>query len=87
MGFTCILSTNTFLVGRYWVFKLYVTILLHNPYTIFTKVPFENIVEKGENAGNQHFLLFPQYFLSLSKSNFNDIASFILSSADALNLD
>ena len=25
--------------------------------------PFENIVEKGENAGNQHFLLFPQCFL------------------------
>ena len=24
---------------------------------------FENIVEKGENAGNQHFLLFPQCFL------------------------
>ena len=22
----------------------------------------ENIVEKGENAGYQHFLLFPQYF-------------------------
>ena len=25
--------------------------------------PFENIMEKGENAGNQHFLLFPQCFL------------------------
>ena len=24
-----------------------------------SKKPFENIVEKGENAGNQHFLLFP----------------------------
>ena len=24
--------------------------------------PFENIVGKGENAGNQHFLLFQQYF-------------------------
>ena len=22
----------------------------------------ENIMAKGENAGNQHFLLFPQYF-------------------------
>ena len=22
----------------------------------------ENIVGKGENAGNKHFLLFPQYF-------------------------
>ena len=28
------------------------------------KKPFENIVGKGENAGNQHFLLFPQCFLS-----------------------
>ena len=27
------------------------------------KNPFENIVGKGENAGNQHFLLFPQCFL------------------------
>ena len=25
--------------------------------------PFENIVGKEENAGNQHFLLFPQCFL------------------------
>ena len=24
--------------------------------------PFENTVGKGENAGNQHFLLFPQCF-------------------------
>ena len=28
----------------------------------------ENIVGKGENAGNQHFLLFPQYFQNLSSS-------------------
>ena len=26
----------------------------------------ENIVGKGENAGDQHFLLFPQCFLKLS---------------------
>ena len=26
----------------------------------------ENIVEKGENAGNQHFLLFPQWFKEVS---------------------
>ena len=31
------------------------------------KKPFENIVGKGENAGNQHFLLFPQCFLSFPK--------------------
>ena len=28
--------------------------------TVFNRV--ENIVEKGENAGYQHFLLFPQCF-------------------------
>ena len=29
--------------------------------------PFKNIVRKGQNAGNQHFLHFPQYFLSIPK--------------------
>ena len=29
--------------------------------------PFENIVGKGENAGNQHFPLFPQSFLPIPK--------------------
>ena len=29
---------------------------------IFVFDKAENIVEKGENAGNQHFLLFPQCF-------------------------
>ena len=28
----------------------------------FGEKPFENMVGKGENAGNQHFLLFPQCF-------------------------
>ena len=28
---------------------------------------FENIVGKGENAGHQHFLLFPQCFLPNQK--------------------
>ena len=28
------------------------------------KKPFENIMGKGENADNQHFLLFPQCFQS-----------------------
>ena len=31
--------------------------------TNLKKKAFENIVGKGENAGNQHFLLFPQLFL------------------------
>ena len=40
--------------------------LLHNHGTL-KKKPFENIVRKRENAGNQHFLLFPQCFLSFQK--------------------
>ena len=31
------------------------------------KKPLENIVGKGENAGNQHFHLFPQCFLLFPK--------------------
>ena len=31
------------------------------------KRPFENIVGKGENAGYQHFLFFPQCFLTIPK--------------------
>ena len=31
--------------------------------TTLKKKSFENIVGKGENAGNQHFLPFPQCFL------------------------
>ena len=31
--------------------------------TTLRKKPFKNIVGKGENAGNQHFLLFPACFL------------------------
>ena len=38
--------------------------LPHNPdfLTTLKKTPFENIVGKWENAGNQHFLIFPQCF-------------------------
>ena len=31
-------------------------------FTTLRKKAFENIVGKGENAGNQHFLLFPAMF-------------------------
>ena len=48
---------------------------------------FENIMGKGENAGNQHFLLFPIMFPILSRTKFFVKASFILSSANAFNLD
>ena len=45
------------------------------------KKPFENIVGKGENAGNQHFLLFPVFYPSQKKFQFS--VKFNLS----LNLD
>ena len=35
--------------------------------TPLEKKAFENIVGKGENAGNKHFLLFPQCFLLFPK--------------------
>ena len=43
--------------------------LNHTIPTLFTlrKKPQENIVKKGENAGTQHFLLFPECFLSFLK--------------------
>ena len=47
----------------------------------------ENIVGNGENAGNQHFLLFPQCFLPFPKANFNFSAKFHLLSASAFKLD
>ena len=48
--------------------------------------PFENIMGKGENAGDQHFLLFPTIFSTLHKTNFKISVTFILSS-HAFNLD
>ena len=51
------------------------------------KMPFEKIVGKGENAGNQHFLLFPQCFTTQSVRKIIFSAAFILSSANAFNLD
>ena len=44
----------------------YLNSLPHNPRTL-GKRPFENIMGKGENAGNQHFLLFPHCFLPIPK--------------------
>ena len=35
--------------------------------TTLYKNPFENTVEKEKNAGNQQFLIFPQYFLPFPK--------------------
>ena len=35
------------------------------------KMPFEDIVEKGEYSGNQHFLIFPQYFYHIKDTVYN----------------
>ena len=51
------------------------------------KMPFEKTEGKGENAGYQHFLLFPQCFLPFFKTNFNISGTFIVLSANAFNLD
>ena len=46
--------------------------LYHTIPTLTTpnKKPFENIVGKGENAGNQHILLFPHNVFYPSQKNF-----------------
>ena len=49
------------------------------------KYPFENIVEKGDNAGNQYFLLFPQYFQRYQR-RIHFLVTMKLSSANAFNL-
>ena len=46
------------------------TLTLYHTMTTFDhwrKNPFENIMGKEENAGNQHFLLFPQCLLSYER--------------------
>ena len=50
------------------------------------KKALENTVGKEENAGNQHFLLFPQCFLFLSQREIVILEMFNLSSANAFNL-
>ena len=54
-----IFGLNTFWIQKYSMNCLTVYRLL----TTLNKRPLENTVRKGENAGNQHFLLFPQCFL------------------------
>ena len=50
------------------------------------KKALENTVEKGENAGNQHFLLFPLCFLLYENTKIIILAMLKLSSANAFNL-
>ena len=50
--------------------------------------PFENILGKGENADEQHFLLFSKMLESVfSETNFKFFVSSIFSSRDAFSLD
>ena len=55
--------------------------------TTLKKEPFENIVVKEENVGNQHFLLLPGCFSVLSRPNFAIWIIFDLSFANVLNLN
>ena len=48
------------------------------------KKPFENIVGKGENAGIQHFLLYPQCFLPFQTPKIITLVTLNLSSAKRL---
>ena len=48
---------------------------------------FQYTVEKGDNAGNQHCLLFPKCFLPFPKQVLIFYFKFILLSANAFNLD
>ena len=50
------------------------------------KKPFENIEGEGENAGNQHFLLFPDCFQP-DQTHIIILSTLILSSANAFKLD
>ena len=68
----------------HWFYQLFTT--QSQLLTAVNTEHLENIVGKGENAGNQHFLLFPQCFL-LSQNKFQFLQSLILSSGNALNLD
>ena len=43
---------------------------------------FENIAGKGENADDQHFLLFPQCFLPYQLQKNHHLATLILLSAN-----
>ena len=52
---------------------------------VLKKKALENTMRKGENAGNQHCLLFSQCFLLLSMRKIIIVATFDLSSANAIN--
>ena len=51
------------------------------------KKDYENIVEKGENTGYQHFLLFPQGFSTFSQIHIVNIVVVDLLSVNLFNFD
>ena len=55
--------------------------------TTLKRKALENTMGKGENAGNQHFLLFPTVFSTLSKREIIILIIFNMSSAKAFNFD
>ena len=63
--------------------KIFSVLILHQTFpqlsTTLRKKALENTVGKGENAGNQHFLLFPQCFLTnqREKSSFEEHVCFL----------
>ena len=63
----------------------WVNLVLFHTNLSLRKKTFENIVEKEEHAGNQHFLLFPQFFLPFLWQIFTGV-KFHLSSENAFIL-
>ena len=47
----------------------------------------ENIVAKGGNTCNQHFVLFPEFFLALTKTSFDFSFKFIFFVCKCFSLD
>ena len=58
-------TSHAFQMKLFGLLKLFTT--QSWPLMTLRKKVFENIVAKGENAGNQHILLLPQSFLPFPK--------------------
>ena len=51
------------------------------------KKPVENIMGKGENARNQHFLLLPQCFLSLQQKYSSLLVEFYIDVSEYIQIE
>ena len=81
---SCIITSNPYLI-KLLSSTITKTALVHSPFTKQSQLTtmqrresFENILGKGENAGNQHFLLFPKCFLSFTKNHISISESHLL---------